>query len=151
MSWRRCFKSSDSPPISVSLIMFTACEQIILSLCLQLLQEVWPPNEYSYLCQRSLGNLHTYSYGASIAQKHLCKVLFWAGLQSGWITFTFWTPNWFSVNLNWLLSLLAFYPLSRGNSNLLFIWGNTPSSFHVVSQKTPPPRLASQRIPFSGP
>lgn len=45
MSWRRSSKSSDCPFISVTLIIFTACEQIILRLHLQLLQESLPLND----------------------------------------------------------------------------------------------------------
>ena len=45
MSWRNSSKSSDSSSISVSLIIFTACKQIISRVHLQLLQEILPLND----------------------------------------------------------------------------------------------------------
>ena len=54
----------------------TSTEQIILSLHLQSLQEILPPNEYSYEFQGSLGHLCICSCEDSIAQKHLCKFFF---------------------------------------------------------------------------
>lgn len=75
---RRCFKSSDSPHISVSLIIFTTREKIILRVHLQLLP-VLPPNECSYPRQRSLKNPCTYSYEDSSLKK--IRVNLWSDFR----------------------------------------------------------------------
>lgn len=125
--WQRSFKSSNSPSTSVSLVIFTAL-RILLSeyywgVC-NLLQEILPPNEYSYSCQRYLGNLPSFLW-ALIAQEYL-----WTGMD--------------------FCSLLAFHLLPSGHSNLHFIWGTTYSPFHVVPPKAPPPGWSLRQFPSPG-
>lgn len=136
---------------SLSAYHVNSIEQVMLRLHLQWFQEILPPNEYSHLCQWSLGNLCIWSHEDSIAQKHLWKFFFGPDFRVFENHIHVWGPQtdfwWAHVDG----SLLTFYPLSSAYSNLLFIWESTPSPFHVVPQKTPPSRLAGQRIPFPWP